>query len=745
MVVALLIFGLPVAQAQPSPDCNLSFDTLAGRWDDAMPLGNGMLGALVWKRNDMMRISLDRADLWDERPSLDLKKFNFEWVRQQVLANRYDTVQRLGDQPYEDSAYPTKIPAGALEFDIKPFGPVRSNVLDISRALNTIRFENGVVCNIYVHATRMAGYFGFDHLRGIPCLPVLGIPGYNTGLPGGNGNSVEGLGLPRLGYPKGRLTRQAHSILYHQPTAGKNYYEIYVEWNMVSPGHMIGAWTITCNKPARGPLLQPRPAEPTGWSAHQRWWKSFWHASSVSIPEPALQKQYYLEMYKLGSVARPGAPAITLQAIWTADNGNLPPWKGDFHNDLNTQLSYWPTYTSNHLREAATFTDWLWKIRGANLRYTRQYFGVGGLNVPGVATLHGFPLGGWVQYSLSPTISAWLSQHFYWQWKYSMDKQLLIGQVYPYFHEVAVYLEEITRVQQGKRALPLSSSPEYFDNSIRAWFTTWTNYDLSLVKYVFSRAAEVCDSCGKSQEAIHWRQRVGELPGFAINQTGLMVAPGQELEQSHRHMSPYMAIYPLGLLNVDHPEDKVVIDQSLRHIEQKGTRQWCGYSFSWMACLYARAQLGDSAASMLRIFASNFCAPNSFHLNGDQKGGQYSDFVYRPFTLEGNFAFAQGLQEMLLQSHQGFIQVLPAVPASWDDISFTDLRAEGAFLVSVKKQGGILRLVTIRSARNSLMRIRLPFKTFLLSDPAKKYSISGDILSISMAAGEILEIRNGNQ
>ena len=136
------------------------------------------------------------------------------------------------------------------------------------------------------------------------------------------------------------------------------------------------------------------------------------------------------------------------------------------------------------------------------------------------------------------------------------------------------------------------------------------------------------------------------------NETGLTVAPGQNLETSHRHHSPYMAIYPMCLLDIDNEKDKEIIENSLRHIEEKGTSQWCGYSFSWMACIYARARQAEKAVKQLQIFASNFCSPNSFHLNGDQKGGQYSSFTYRPFTLEGNFAFAQGIHELLIAKPQ---------------------------------------------------------------------------------------------
>ena len=725
-IIICLLFSMAAA-AQPKAEHNLVFDSLAKRWDDAMPLGNGMLGALIWQKDGNLRISLDRADLWDERQVLDLHKFSFKWVRQQVEKKQYDTVQKLGDEPYEASPYPTKIPAGALEFKIAAFGKVVSNTLDISRALNTIVFENGTVCNIYVHANKQAGYFGFENLSSTALIPQLIIPGYNNGDKGMAGNSVEGQGLQKLGYAKGTITVKNNSILYHQPTWNGHYYEIAVQWKQFSNNHIIGYWVISVDKPVPQHSLLASAGEPTGWEAHQRWWNDFWKKSSISIPDKLLEKQYYLELYKLGCVAHKGAPAITLQAIWTADNGNLPPWKGDFHNDLNTQLSYWPCYTSNHLNEAATFTDWLWSIKNENKKYTHQYFGVNGLNVPGVVTLHGYAMGGWIQYSLSPTVGAWIAQHFYWQWKYSMDKKLLLQKVYPYLHDVALFAEHITYMENGALKLPLSSSPEYHDNSINAWFTSWTNYDLSLIKFLFKAAAEVSDSAGKKEEAKKWMKLSGRLPGYTINETGLAVAAGQNLDVSHRHMSPYMAIYPLGLLDIENADDKKIIEKSLQHIEQKGTGEWCGYSFSWMACMYARAKQADSAARMLQIFASNFCSVNSFHLNGDQKGGQYSHFTYRPFTLEGNFAFAQGIQEMLLQSNRGYIEVLPAVPESWKDISFVNLRTEGAFLVSVKKEHGNIEEVKIHATQSGTMHIKPPFKTFYLADSHRKYVLKENI------------------
>ena len=118
---------------------------------------------------------------------------------------------------------------------------------------------------------------------------------------------------------------------------------------------------------------------------------------------------------------------------------------------------------------------------------------VNGLNVPGVTTITGKEMGGWIQYSMSPTTAAWLSQHFYWQWKYSMNKKFLLEKCKPYFDEVHEYFKNILTIDPatGKYKLPLNSSPEIFDNSIKAWFHQWTNYDLSLVKSFYKDYEEV--------------------------------------------------------------------------------------------------------------------------------------------------------------------------------------------------------------------------------------------------------------
>lgn len=739
LVFALLplYFCCATVFGQKAKHYPLSFTDLAKQWDEAVPLGNGMIGALVWEKENTLRFSLDRADLWDERQAFPIEEHNFKWVAEQVKNNNYAVVQQWGDRPYDASPYPTKLPAAALTFDLPALGKVIANSLDIYTATHTLTFDNGTRFKSFVHATAPIGYFEIEGPKANLAKPTLLPHSYKSKDDNGQPVSVvNGQSLSRLGYSSGQTTLQPNQQRIHQPTYDGNYFEVLLQWHEVSPTKVVGMWTISKNSKA---TLNDN-GENKFIKSHEAWWKEYWSKSSVSIPDALLERQYYLELYKLGAAARAGAPAITLQAVWTADNGGLPPWKGDFHNDLNTQLSYWPAYTANRLAEAQTFTDWLWKVRPENYQYTQQYFGVAGLNIPGVLTLSGYPMGGWIQYALSPTVSAWTAQHFYWQWKYSMDNTFLHSQAYPYIIESATFLKNISYLKDGKRYLPLSASPEYNDNSIKAWFTDWTNFDLGLAHFLFAAAAEVSTALGNQGEAAQWLVLKEELPAFSANETGLLVAVGQAMEHSHRHMSPYMAIYPLGLLDINNTDDSALILQSMAHLEKLGTRAWVGYSFSWMACLHARAKQSEQAVTNLQRFASNFCSTNSFHVNGDQKGGMYSGFTYRPFTLEGNFAFAQGIHELLLQSKNGYVEILPAVPSSWSDLSFENLRTEGGFLVSVTKKGGILTDLTLKASHDGQFRFKLDAATKLKA--IKGLTVTSDnYYTITLKKGQKISLR----
>lgn len=696
--------------ATPSPSDQL-YTSLPKAWDEGIPLGNAFVGALVWQKSpSVLRMSLDRIDLWDMRPSdsIVMNPKTFDWVYSKVLADDYAAVQRKYDHSYEANAAPSKIPGAALEFDISSLGEVASTSLNIKDGLCSVKWKNGAMLQTFVHADKPTGWFILSgSVKGI--TPELIAPTYNLGT--GNGGSTEGQDLGRLGYNQGTIDKDKGIIRYHQKGYGDFFYDVVVRYK-TQGNKLIGVWSITSSlsddKADEITEQAMRSSADKEYKTHRAWWSDFWGRSSVALPDPVLQKQYDNEIYKFGSLTRHNGSIIPLQGVWTADNGKLPPWKGDVHHDLNTELSYWPTYKGNYLDHGYSMINTLWNQRETNRRYTKQFFGVDGLNVPGVATLKGEPMGGWIQYAFSPSISSWLTQNFYLHWRYSMDRKFLEQIAYPYTKEVATFIENFTRINdKGERVFPLSSSPEIYDNSVKAWFRTMTNYDVALVSYALYVATDMARELGLDKEAAHWASLRGELPDYSISEDGSMAfAEGHPYKSSHRHFSNAMAIHPMGLIDVTNSDkEKKIVLSTIETLKKYGSDYWVGYSFSWLANIEARAYDGKGAAQSLLDFANHFCSSNTFHLNGDQKKAGKSLFTYRPFTLEGNMAFASGVQEMLIQSHRGMIEIFPAIPNEWQDVSFKDLRTEGAFLVSAVRKGGKVVSIDVMPTEGGLFRL----------------------------------------
>lgn len=755
-VLLLALVSVSIVNAQPTPRHNLRFDQLSKVWDEAIPLGNGTVGALIWQKDEKLRFSLDRSDVWDLRPlkGLHRDEFSYQWIEKKVLENDYKPVQEYFDAPYEREPAPSKIPAAGLEFNL-PSSPVQSVELSLQNALATVTWQDGGKLKSFVHATLPVGWFRFENVKQ-DIFPELTAPQYEGAVSNEAVNSVSGDNLVRLAYKQGSIEKGTNSITYTQQGWGGFTYQVNVRWKKLNATTIEGVWSISSHYPDKKTQVasvkvteQAIARGYTGdYSNHLKWWTGFWSKSSLQVPDSVIEKQWYLEQYKFGSTARRGAPPISLQAVWTADNGRIPPWKGDFHHDLNTQLSYWPSYSANHLEEALGYIDHLEENKANYKRYTKLFYGKGGLAIPGVTTLDGTEMGGWTQYSLSPTVSSWLAQHYYLQWRYSMDMNFLKQTAYPFVKDVCNFLEELTvKEADGLRRLPLSSSPEINDNRISAWFLQNTNYDLSLMKFAFTAAIEMAEALKLKDEVAEWQQTLAEFGEYALSENKeLMIAPELPYQSSHRHFSHVMAIHPLGLIKwEDGEEAQTIIKNSIALMEKIGPDYWCGYSYSWLANLQARAKNGEGAAKALDIFARAFCLPNSFHVNGDQTKSGLSKFTYRPFTLEGNFAYAAGLQEMLLQSYAGFIEIFPAIPASWNDVSFNQLRAEGAFLVSAKKQNGAVTEVKIRSEKTGTTMLKLPFTSYKIASAkgVKPGDKGNGFIELQCTAGAELVIRNG--
>lgn len=682
----------------------LNFMTPPRASDEGLPLANGLLGALVWGDGQPLTISLDRTDLWDLReiPEYRAADYTLSSVVEAHRAGRHDELIRRLEAPYQRAA-PTKLPAGRIEIRVADAAFKRAT-LEVGAPVADIAL-GAVRVRVLVHAEACVGIIRIDGAAAIElAAPTFGGPPADwvrsTGFDASIGDVWD------LGYAAPTPSAGDDVSAFTQTCFGGFSFAV-VLCHIADGNGTTYAWSIAhslegdalalATKRARAALATPLD---TLVATHLAWWSAYWARSRVVLPDAALDRTYHLDMYKFGAAARRGAPPISLQGPWTSDNGRLPPWKGDYHHDLNTQMSYWPAYTGNHLEAGLGFLDWLWETRPACRDWTRQFFAVEGLNVPMATDLLNRQIGGWRQYAHSVATSAWLAHHFYLHWRFSGDRDFLVQRAYPYLEEVCRFIEAITETRDaaGHRSVSLSASPEINNNTPEAWFDTITTYEATLFRWALAATSELALEIGQVGDAARWTAVRDEFAPPAVAKDGvLQIADGHPLAQSHRHFSHLIGIHPLGTIDMRRKGDGHIISASLAQIAALGTDLWMGYSFSWYACLLARAGRGDAAAVALDAYRDGFLLANSFHANGDFAGKGYSQAVFRAFTLEGNCAAAQAVHEMLLQSHGGEIHLFPAVPPRWRDVSFERLLAERAIMVSAIIASGHLVKVELES------------------------------------------------
>ena len=252
--------------------------------------------------------------------------------------------------------------------------------------------------------------------------------------------------------------------------------------------------------------------------------------------------------------------------------------------------------------------------------------------------------------------------------------------------------------KDGWLFLPLSSSPEIFDDTRRSYLQPNSNFDLALIRYLFGTLAGYAEILGESAE--QYELILSKLDGIAVDGDGVvMLDRTQRLNETHRHFSHLMCMYPLHLINYDTDEHRQIYEQTISDLERLGTGLWTGFSFAMSAQIYAMAKHGNAAYERLRQFCVGFVGENGFHLNGDFRHYGYTQFHYRPFTLEGLFGFCDARHEMLLQDHNGCIELFPAIPEEWRNrtVSFDKLRSRGGLTVSAKARNSEITGLSITS------------------------------------------------
>jgi len=696
---------------------------------------------MVWGDGDPLAFTLDHADLWDLRSNDDYKAqpdFSYAGLVRLADEGRFEEVDEVFEQRQrrDNPVGPTKVSIGRAELRL---GDVKGYEcrLELGSACvrGTIETENGKLeFECFVHRER-----NVLCVRVEPCAADSGL----SLVPLADMNDS----LVTLGHPQPQATDEGElRVLTQSIPEGPSYA---VAWSCCGPDFFLAV------ESGSSPDEAAQAARETWTQAvadgverlrdeHVKGWEDFWAGSAVYLPEERVEFLWYYGLYLLASSARRGSLPPGLQGVWAMD-GVLPPWRGDYHADMNVQETFWPACASGHLDLLDCWCDFMRECMPRAQEETRRFFGTEGTFWTCAFLPQYTIVPGWHMVQLAWSHSGWLAWLVWLRWRHSVDVEWLAETGYPLVAEIfRFYRANLREEADGCLHIPISSSPEYADNRAEGWCKD-PNMDIALIRRCCDWVVEMEEALGQhelSAAAEDVRRKL--VPYHLTDDKVLCLWADKPLDESHRHPSHLMPIHPAMDLTIDDGDEaRAIINASLEQFFSLGQYRWAGHTYAQMASFAAVIGRAEFAYDCLLHLSEYWLGPNGLHFNRDMRQTGTTQFRGQDlqFTMEANCGIAAGISDMLVQGWKDIVRVFPAVPEHWRDVAFRDLLTEGAFRVSALRRNGRTAWVQIRATVPRLLQLKNPF------DDEARIEVSGaelrreaDLLSADLAAGQTVTL-----